>query len=173
MKKSCWSFHSSRNKRDFVCSSWSSSDVKCLFSLENGENSSRCRFKFFKEENKNNFWKTLGLLRNLEKSWNTLEFCSMGGKESLNFSLATYRVKVPNVKFNFDVSVRHCLLSTHTSKSNLTLGTHLHALMRTHNFDFNVRFWPISALMWITLHRSRILRLLLSVICVYKGLCLL
>ena len=71
----------------------------------------------------------------------------MGGKESLNFSLATYRVKVPNVKFNFDVSVRHCLLSTHTSKSNLTLGTHLHAMKRTDHFDFDIRFSPIRVLM--------------------------
>ena len=32
-------------------------------------------------------------------------------------------LKVPNVKFDFNESVRHCLLSTHTSKLNLTLGT--------------------------------------------------
>ena len=32
-------------------------------------------------------------------------------------------LKVTNVKFDFDVSVRHCLLPTHTVKSNLTLGT--------------------------------------------------
>ena len=53
-------------------------------------------------------------------------------------------LEVPNVVFDFDVSVRHCLLSTHTSKSNLTSGTRLHALIRTHNFDFDNRFWPIS-----------------------------
>ena len=40
----------------------------------------------------------------------------------------------------FDVSVRLCLLSTHTSKSNSMLGTHLHAMIRTHHFDFDVRF---------------------------------
>ena len=45
---------------------------------------------------------------------------------------------------------RHCLLSTHTSKSNSTLGTHLHAMITTHHFDFDVRIWPISALMSIT-----------------------
>ena len=38
-------------------------------------------------------------------------------------------LKVPNVKFDFEVPVRQCLLSTHASKSNLTLGTHLHAMM--------------------------------------------
>ena len=48
-------------------------------------------------------------------------------------------LKVPNVKFDFDVSVRHCLQSTHTSKLNLTFGTHLHALIRTHHFDFDIR----------------------------------
>ena len=53
-------------------------------------------------------------------------------------------LKVPNVELDFDVSVRHCLLSTHTSKSNSILGTHLHAMIRTHHFDFDVRFWPIS-----------------------------
>ena len=56
-------------------------------------------------------------------------------------------LKVPTVQFDFDISVRHYLLSTHTSKSNLTLGTHLHALIRTHHIDFDVRFWPKSALM--------------------------
>ena len=29
----------------------------------------------------------------------------------------------PNVEFEFDVSVNNCMLSTDTSKSNLTLGT--------------------------------------------------
>ena len=58
---------------------------------------------------------------------------------------------VPNVKFNFDVSVWHCLLSTPTSKLNSTLGTHLHAIIRTHHFDFDGRFWPTHMLK--TLHR--------------------
>ena len=49
-------------------------------------------------------------------------------------------LKVPNIKFDFDVSVdsRHCL--TDTLMSNLTLGTHLHAMIRTHHFDFDIRF---------------------------------
>ena len=49
-------------------------------------------------------------------------------------------LKVPNVKFNFDVPVdsRYCL--TDTSKSNLMLGTHLHAMIRNHPFDYDVRF---------------------------------
>ena len=49
-------------------------------------------------------------------------------------------LKVPNVKFDFDVSVdsRHCL--TDTLKSNSTLGTHLHAMIRAHHFDFEVKF---------------------------------
>ena len=49
-------------------------------------------------------------------------------------------LKVPNVKFDFDVSVSHCLLSTHTSKLNSTLGTHFHAMIRTHHFDYDIRF---------------------------------
>ena len=77
-------------------------------------------------------------------------------------------LKVPNVEFNFDVSVRHCLLSAHTLKSNLMLGTHLHAMIRTHHFDFDIRFLPISVLMLKTLHQSRIRRWVLSVICVPK-----
>ena len=40
-----------------------------------------------------------------------------------------------------------CQLSTHTLKSNSTLGTHLHAMIRTHHFDFDIRFWPICARM--------------------------
>ena len=50
------------------------------------------------------------------------------------------RIKVANVKFDFDVSVdsRHFL--TDTSKSNSTFGTHLHTMIRTHHFDFDVRF---------------------------------
>ena len=49
-------------------------------------------------------------------------------------------LKVPKVEFDFGASVRHCLLSTHTSKLNLTLGTHLHAMIRTHHFDYDIRF---------------------------------
>ena len=49
-------------------------------------------------------------------------------------------LKVPIVEFNFIVSVRHCLLSTHTSQSNSTLGTHLHAKIRIHHFDFDFIF---------------------------------
>ena len=50
-------------------------------------------------------------------------------------------LKVPNVKFDDDVlsvGSRHCL--TDTLKSNFTFGTHLHAMIRTHHFDFDVRF---------------------------------
>ena len=32
-------------------------------------------------------------------------------------------LKAPNVKFDFNVSVSNCMLSTDTSKLNLTLGT--------------------------------------------------
>ena len=49
-------------------------------------------------------------------------------------------LKVPNVEFDFDASVRHCLLSTHTHKLNSMLGSHLLAMIRTHYFDFDVRF---------------------------------
>ena len=76
-------------------------------------------------------------------------------------------LKVPNVEFDFDVSVRHCLLSTHTAKLNLTLGSHLHAMIRTHHCDFDIRFLPISALMSKTLHPSEIQRWVLSVINAY------
>ena len=38
-------------------------------------------------------------------------------------------LKVPNVEFNVDVYVWHCLLSTLTLKLNSTLGTHLHAII--------------------------------------------
>ena len=48
---------------------------------------------------------------------------------------------------NFQVSVRQCLLSTDTFKSNSMLGTHLHTMIRTHHFDFNIEFKPIGALM--------------------------
>ena len=49
-------------------------------------------------------------------------------------------LKVTIVELDFDVSVRHCLQSTHTLKSNLALGTHFYAMIRTHHFDFDVRF---------------------------------
>ena len=47
------------------------------------------------------------------------------------------QLKVPNVKFNFNVSV----WQTHPSKSLSTLGNYLHVVMlRTHHFDFDIRF---------------------------------
>ena len=54
-------------------------------------------------------------------------------------------LKVPNVEFNFYASVdsRQCL--TDTTKSKSTFGTHVYAMIRNHHFDFEVRFWPISA----------------------------
>ena len=79
-------------------------------------------------------------------------------------------LKVPNVEFNFNVSVRHCLLSTHTLKSNSMFGTHLHAMIRTHHFDFDVRLCLISALMSKTQHQSQIRHWVLSLICVHKAL---
>ena len=78
-------------------------------------------------------------------------------------------LKVLNVDFDFYVFVRHCLLSTHRSKSNLMLGTYLHAAIRTHHFDFVIRFWPINTLMSKTLHWSQIWCWVLSVICFRKG----
>ena len=45
-------------------------------------------------------------------------------------------LKVPNVEFDFDESVVRVQWQTVTSKSNLTLSTHLHAMVRTHNFLF-------------------------------------
>ena len=84
--------------------------------------------------------------------------------------IGIYHWKYPTSKLDFDVSVRHCLLSTHTLKSNSTLGTHFDAMIRTHHFDFDIRFWPIKALMSNTLHQSQIQRWLLSVICVHKDI---
>ena len=83
--------------------------------------------------------------------------------ESNNYcNTCSISLKVPNVKFNFD-----CLLSIHLSKSNLTLGTHLHAMIRTHHFDLDIGFWPISTLMLKTLQQSRIPPWVLSVIFAY------
>ena len=48
-------------------------------------------------------------------------------------------LKVPNVEFDFDVlsvDSRHCL--TDTVKSNFTLGTHLHAMIRTLALGFDL-----------------------------------
>ena len=59
-------------------------------------------------------------------------------KQAGNFE--SLPLKVPNIEFNFNVSVRQCLLPTHTLKSNLMLGTHLHAMIRTHHFDLDIRF---------------------------------
>ena len=49
-------------------------------------------------------------------------------------------LKVPNVKIDFDVPAKHCLLSTHTLKLNSMYVTYLHAVIRTDYFDFDVRF---------------------------------
>ena len=56
------------------------------------------------------------------------------------FCLEHLSLKVLNVEFDYNVSVdsRHCL--TDTLKSNSTLGSHLHAMVRTHHFDFDIRF---------------------------------
>ena len=88
-----------------------------------------------------------------------LSFSRLRKKDHRHISL-----KIPNVEFNFDVSIRHCQLSTHASKSNSTLGTHLHAMIRTYHFDFNIRFRPISALENLTPKSNWML-----VICVHKG----
>ena len=58
-----------------------------------------------------------------------------------------------NVEFNFDVCVDSIQFLTHLSKN---LISHLHT--------FDVRFWPIHALMSKILHRSRFRRWVLSVI---------
>ena len=47
------------------------------------------------------------------------------------------------------------------------LTSHLHTIIRAHNFDFDIRFWPISALISKTLHRSQIWSWVLSVIYAY------
>ena len=48
-------------------------------------------------------------------------------------------------------------MSTRALKSNLMLGTHLHAMIRTHHFDFDIRFWPISALTSKTKHWKKLM----------------
>ena len=47
------------------------------------------------------------------------------------------------------------------------LTSHLHTIIRTHHFDVDVRFWPISALILKTTHQSWIWRWVLSVIYAY------
>ena len=51
-------------------------------------------------------------------------------------------LKVPNIKFDVDVSVdsRHCL--TETSKSSSTLGTHLHTMMLGFDLSVHLRWKP-------------------------------
>ena len=49
-------------------------------------------------------------------------------------------LKVPYVKYNYHGSVRHCLLPTHTSKSNLTLCIYLHDMIGTDYFAFKISF---------------------------------
>ena len=70
----------------------------------------------------------------------------LSGKNALLFIMINKAVlfpswplplKVPNVRLDSNVSVRQCLLST--SKLNLLLGTHFHALISTHHIDFDVR----------------------------------
>ena len=83
-------------------------------------------------------------------------------------------LKVPNMEFDFDVSVDIIQLQTDTSKSNSMLGSKLWVLIVACKwvcfvFDVCVRSWILSTDTGIlkTLHRSRIRRLILSVICVY------
>ena len=48
-----------------------------------------------------------------------------------------------------------------TCIANIT--SHLHAIIRPHQVEFDISFWPISALMSKTIHRSQIWHLVLSV----------
>ena len=48
------------------------------------------------------------------------------------------------------------------------LTSYLYSMIRTHNLYFVIRFWPISALISKTLHRSRIWCSVFSVISVHK-----
>ena len=47
------------------------------------------------------------------------------------------------------------------------LVSHLHTIIRTHHFNFDVRFWPITTFMSKTIHPSQIQCLVLSVIYAY------
>ena len=59
-------------------------------------------------------------------------------KFAIIFPFGHTSLEVPNVQFIFDVSVdsRNCL--TDILKSNSTLGTHFHAMIRTHHSDFDL-----------------------------------
>ena len=83
-------------------------------------------------------------------------------------------LKVPNVEFDFGVSVDIIQLQTDTSKSNWMLVSKLWVLIIARKwvcyvFDVCVRSCILSTDADIskTLHRSRIRHLVLSVICVY------
>ena len=97
--------------------------------------------------------------KKLNRSWSKKADLKLHGHISL---------KVPNLKFDFNVSVKNFLLSTHTSESNLTLGTHLLGMIRTQHFDFDVRFRPtVCTLLSKTLHQSQIRCWVFSVIHAY------
>ena len=73
-------------------------------------------------------------------------------------------LEVPNIEFDFDVSVAKHRFQISKSKLWGHGMSHLPAIMRPHHFDFHVRFLCISALMSKTIHRSQIWRLVLSLI---------
>ena len=66
-----------------------------------------------------------------------------------------------------------CMCWQHTVPNHCmeSLTSHLCNIIRTHHFDFDVRFWPISALMSKAMHQSWIQRWVLSVIYLWSVLC--
>ena len=77
-------------------------------------------------DEKKHFWPFSFLIR-----WWLGILCLLKENDHRHISL-----KVSNVKFNFDVSVRHYLLSTHTSKSNSTMGTYVENFTSKSNSTF-------------------------------------
>ena len=110
-----------------------------------------CLSYCFMFERRKNIW----MLHGLNPSEQPMAFlCSFG-----HISL-----KVPNVKFDFNVSVAKHRYQTSKSKWWGHDMFHLHAIIRPNHFNFNVRFSGISALMSKTKHWSRIQCWVLSVI---------
>ena len=56
---------------------------------------------------------------------------------------------VPKDKFDFDVSIRQCLLSAGTSKSNSMLGTFSDKCSRRFNLVVTTNHWPYSENTWL------------------------
>ena len=72
------------------------------------------------------------------------QFIPQGGLEDKNKTLWTHITE--NTEHRIQL---WCICWQHKAPNTYIedLTSHLHAMIRTHNFDFDVRFWPISAFM--------------------------